>query len=160
MRRLQLKGQKAKAAYLNRPGLVGQVLYMRYKMPLLDRLTSRRSSHHPHALGNVVRILWHIEFENLEHVDLLRAGRKAGIAEDGAERAALCDLLDHAFGNIRVKASDEVAVIVGMDSAAAQLLGLVRQGQRQPPVDQAAEQQVEVGAVILDVGFQPPRASP
>ena len=41
-----------------------------------------------------------------------------------------------------------------MDGAAVDLLGLVRQGQRQPPVDQAAEQQVEVGAVILDVGFQ------
>ena len=41
-----------------------------------------------------------------------------------------------------------------MDGAAAQLLGLVGQGQRQPPVDQAAEQQVKVGAVILDVGFQ------
>ena len=42
-----------------------------------------------------------------------------------------------------------------MYSAAAQLLGLVGQGQRQAPVDQAAEQQVEVGAVILDVGLQP-----
>lgn len=41
-----------------------------------------------------------------------------------------------------------------MDGAAVDLLGLVRQGQRQPPFDQAAEQQVEVGAVILDVGFQ------
>lgn len=111
-------------------------------------------SDHPHALGDVARILRHIELENLEHIDLLRAGRKAGIAEDGAERAALCDLFDHAFGNIRVKTGDQVAVVVGMDSAAAQLLGLVGQGQRQPPVDQAAEQQVEVGAVILDVGFQ------
>ena len=41
-----------------------------------------------------------------------------------------------------------------MDGAAAQLLGLVGQGQRQPPVDQATEQQVEVGAVIFDIGFQ------
>ena len=112
-------------------------------------------SDHPHTLGDVIRILRHIELENLKHVDFLRAGRKAGIAEDGAERLALCDLFDHAFGNVRVKTGDEVTVIVGVDGAAAQLLGLVRQGQRQPPVDQAAEQQVEVGAVILDVGFQP-----
>ena len=42
-----------------------------------------------------------------------------------------------------------------MDGAAVDFLGFVRQGQRQPPVDQAAEQQVEVGTVILDVGFQP-----
>lgn len=41
-----------------------------------------------------------------------------------------------------------------MDGAAVDLLGLVGQGQRQPPFDQAAEQQVEIGAVILDVGFQ------
>ena len=34
------------------------------------------------------------------------------------------------------------------------MLGLVRQGQRQTPVNQAAEQQVKVGAIILDVGFQ------
>ena len=46
-----------------------------------------------------------------------------------------------------------------MDGAAAQLLGLVGQGQRQPPFDQAAEQQVEVGAVILDVGFHPRKHS-
>ena len=122
MRRLQLKGQKAKAAYLNHPGLVGQVLYMRYKMPLLDRLTSRRSSDHPHALGDVARILWHIELENLEHVDLLRAGCKAGIPEDGAERFTLCDLLDHAFGNVRVKTGDQVAVIVSMISLAERVL--------------------------------------
>ena len=90
-------------------------------------------SNYPHTLGNVICILWHIELENLEYVDLLRAGCKAGIAENGAERAALCDLLDHAFGNIRVKAGDQVTVVVGVDGAAAQLLGLVRQGQRQPP---------------------------
>ena len=64
------------------------------------------------------------------------------------------DLLDHAFGDIRVKTGDQVAVIVDVDGAAVDLLGLVGQGQRQPPVNQAAEQQVEVGAVILDVGFQ------
>lgn len=79
-------------------------------------------SDHPHALGNVVCVLRHIELENLEHVDLLRAGRKTGIAENSAERLALCDLLDHAFGNIRVKASDEVAVVVGMDGAAVDSL--------------------------------------
>lgn len=87
-------------------------------------------SDHPHTLGDVIRILRHIELENLKHVDFLRAGRKAGIAEDGAERLALCDLFDHTFGNIRVKTGDEVAVVVGVDGAAAQLLGLVRQGQR------------------------------
>ena len=76
-------------------------------------------SDHPHALGNIVGVLRHIELENLKHVDLLRAGRKTGIAEDGAERAALCDLLDHAFGNIRVKTGNQVAIIVGMDGAAA-----------------------------------------
>lgn len=111
-------------------------------------------SNYPHALGNIVGVLRHIELENLKHVDLLRAGCKARIAEDGAERLALCDLLDHTFGNVRVKTGDQVAVIVGMDGAAVDLLGLVRQGQRQTPVNQAAEQQVEVGAVILDVGFQ------
>lgn len=112
-------------------------------------------SDHPHALGNVACVLRHIELENFEYVDLLRAGCKAGIAEDSTERLALCDLLDHTFGNVHVKTGDQVAVVVGVDGAAAQLLGLVRQGQRQPPVDQAAEQQVEIGAVILDVGFQP-----
>ena len=111
-------------------------------------------SNHPHTLGNVICILRHIELENLKHVDLLRAGRKAGIAEDSTERLALCDLFDHTFGNVRVKTGDQIAVVVGVDGAAAQLLGLVRQGQRQPPVNQAAEQQVEVGTVILDVGFQ------
>ena len=111
-------------------------------------------SDHPHALGNIVCVLRHIELENFEYVDLLRAGRKTGIAEDGTERFTLCDLLDHAFGNARVKASDEVAVVVGVDGAAVDFLGFVRQGQRQTPIDQAAEQQVEVGAVILDVGFQ------
>ena len=111
-------------------------------------------SNHPHALGNVARILRHIELENLEHVDLLRAGRKAGIAEDGAKGLALGNLLDHAFGNVCVKTGDQVAVIVGMDGAAVDLLGVVRQGQRQTPVNQTAEQQVKVGAVILDVGFQ------
>ena len=58
---------------------------------------------HPHALGNIVCIFRHIELENLKHVDLLRAGRKTGIAEDGAERLTLGNLLDHAFGNVRVK---------------------------------------------------------
>lgn len=111
-------------------------------------------SDHPHALGNVARVLRHIELENLEHVDLLRAGRKAGIAEDSAERLALCDLFDHTFGNVRVKTGDQVAVVVGVDGAAVDFLRLVGQGQRQAPVDQAAKQQVEVGAVILDVGFQ------
>ena len=41
-----------------------------------------------------------------------------------------------------------------MDGAAVDLLGRIRQGQRQTPVNQAAEQQVKVGAIILDVGFQ------
>lgn len=96
-------------------------------------------SNYPHALGNVARVLRHIELENLKHVDLLRAGRKTGIAEDSTERLALCDLFDHTFGNVRVKTGDQIAVIVGVDGAAVDLLGLVRQGQRQPPVDQAAE---------------------
>ena len=87
-------------------------------------------SDHPHALGDVARVLGHIELENFEYVDLLRAGRKAGIPEDSTERAALCNLLDHTFGDIFVKAGDQVAVVVGMDGAAAQLLGLIRQGQR------------------------------
>ena len=42
-----------------------------------------------------------------------------------------------------------------MDGVAIDSLGFVRQGQRKPPVDQAAEQQVEISAVIFDVGFQP-----
>ena len=42
-----------------------------------------------------------------------------------------------------------------MNGTAVYLLGLVRQGQRQPPGDQTAEQQVKVGAGILDVGLQP-----
>lgn len=116
-------------------------------------------SDHPHALGNVVCILRHIELENLEHVDFLRAGRKAGIAEDGAKWLAHGNLLDHIFGDIRIKAGDQVAVVVGVDSAAVDLLGLVGQGQRQTPVNQAAKQQVEVGAVFLDVGFQPGKHS-
>ena len=115
---------------------------------------SATSSDYPHALGDVARVLRHIKLENLKHVDFLRAGRKAGIAEDGAERLALCDLFDHTFGDILVKAGDQVAIVVGVDGAAAQLLGLVRQGQGQPPVNQATKQQVEVGTVILDVGFQ------
>ena len=41
-----------------------------------------------------------------------------------------------------------------MDGAAVDLLGRIRQGQRQTPVDQAAKQQIEVGAILLDVGFQ------
>ena len=64
------------------------------------------SLNHPHALGDVARILRHIELENFEYVDLLRAGRKAGIAEDGAKRLTLGNLLDHAFGNTRVKTGD------------------------------------------------------
>ena len=91
-------------------------------------------SDHPHALGNVICVLRHIELENLEHVDLLRAGRKTGIAEDGAERLAFGDLFYHAFGNIRVKTGDQVAVVVGVDGAAVDLLGLIRQGQRQSPI--------------------------
>lgn len=54
-------------------------------------------SDHSHTLGDVVRILRHIELENLEHVDLLRAGFKAGIAEDSTERAALCNIGSEAF---------------------------------------------------------------
>lgn len=77
---------------------------------------------YPHALGNIVCILRHIELENFEYVDLLRAGCKAGIAEDGAERAALCDLFDHTFGNVRVKTGDQVAVVVGVDGSAVDLL--------------------------------------
>ena len=41
-----------------------------------------------------------------------------------------------------------------MDGAAVDLLRLVRQGQGQTPVNQTAEQQVKVGAVIFDIGFQ------
>lgn len=85
-------------------------------------------SNHPHTLGNVICILRHIKLENLKHVDLLRAGRKAGIAEDSTERLALCDLFDHTFGNVRVKTGDQIAVVVGVDGAAVDLLGLVRQG--------------------------------
>ena len=85
-------------------------------------------SNHLHALPDIIGVLRHIELKDLKHIDLLRAGCKAGIAEDGAERLALCDLFDHAFGNIRVKASDEVAVVVGVDGAAVDFLGFVRQG--------------------------------
>lgn len=119
------------------------------------RKTVFSPSDHPHALCDVARVLRHIELENLEHVDFLRAGRKAGIAEDGAKGLALGDGLDHTFGNIRVKAGDQVAAVIGVDGAAVNLLRPIRQGQRQAPVDQAAEQQVKVGSVVLDVGFQP-----
>ena len=123
-------------------------------MTLLDKLICLRSSDHPHTLGSVICVFRHIEFENLEYVDLLRIGRKAGITEDGSKQLALGDFLDHAFRNIRAKAGGQVAVVVGVDSAAVDFLGLVRQGKRQTLVNQAAEQQAEVGAVILDVGFK------
>ena len=79
---------------------------------------------------------------------------EAGIAEDGAGAAALAISLTTLSGTLASKQAIRSPVVVGVDGAAVDLLELVGQGQRQPPVDQAAEQQVEVGAVILDVGFQ------
>lgn len=95
-----------------------------------------------------------IQFEDLEDVDLLRAGREAGIPEDGTERLALRDFLDDAFGDVCIETRDQIAVVVGVDGATVNLFGFVRQGQRQPPVKHTPEQQVEVGAVFLDVRFR------
>ena len=73
----------------------------------------------PHALGNVARVLRHIELENLEHVRSSLGWSKAGIPEDGPERAALGNFLDHAFGDIGVKAGNQITAVVGVDGAAA-----------------------------------------
>ena len=69
--------------------------YLPHATIVLVFISSEKAiSYHPHALGDVIRILRQIELENLEHVDLLRAGRKTGIAEDSTERFTLCDLLE------------------------------------------------------------------
>ena len=111
-----------------------------------------RSLNHPHPLADVVRVFGHIQLEDLEHVYLGRTACKAAVAEHRPERLAPCYLLDNAFGDIFVKAGDEIAVVICMHGAARYLFRRVRHGERQAPIKQSAEQEVEVGAVVLDVG--------
>ena len=94
------------------------------------------------------------KLEDFEDVDLGGAIGEAGIAEDGAEGLAAGDRADHGIRNVRVEAGDQIAVVIGMHGAAVDRLARVRQRQWQAPVDQAAEQQIEIGAIFLDVGHQ------
>ena len=91
------------------------------------------------------------QFENLAHVDFGGAVGKAAVPEHRPEGLTLGDLLDHPIGDILIKAGDQVAVVVGVDGASLDFLGGIRHGQGQAPLQQAAEQQVQVSSVGLDV---------
>ena len=93
-------------------------------------------------------------FENFAHVDFGGAVGKAAVPEHSPEGLALGDLLDYGVGDVLVKAGDKVAVVVGVDGAALDLFGGVGHGQGQAPLQQTAKQQVQVGAVGLDVALQ------
>lgn len=93
------------------------------------------------------------EFEDFGQVDFFGAGGETSVAEDGAQRLAAGDGFDDGGGNFLVKAGDEVAIVVSVDGAAVDGLAAVGHREGQAPLQQAAEQQVEGGAVGLDVGF-------
>ena len=76
------------------------------------------------------------------------------LAAHSPEGLALGDLLDNAIGDILIKAGNQISVVVGVDGAALDLLGGVGHGQGQAPLQQTAKQQVQVGAVGLDVAHQ------
>ena len=93
-------------------------------------------------------------FENFAHVDFGGAVGKAAVPEHSPEGLALGDLLDYGVGDVLVKAGNQVTVVVGVGSAALDFFGDVWHGQGQAPLQQTAKQQVQVGAVGLDVAFQ------
>ena len=105
---------------------------------LLDNLHSRVRGEH---------------FEDFADVDFGGAVGEAAVAEHGAERLALGDGFNDGFGDVFIKTGDQVAVVVGVDGAAVNVLGRVGHGERKSPFYQTAEQQVEVGAVALDIGL-------
>lgn len=93
-------------------------------------------------------------FENLAHIDFGGAVGKAAVPEHSPEGLALGDLLDYGVGDVLVKAGNQVTVVVGVGSAALDFFGDVWHGQGQAPLQQAAEQQIQVSAVGLDVALQ------
>ena len=93
------------------------------------------------------------EFEDFGQVDFFGATGEAGIPENSAQGLAASDGFDNGGGDLLVKAGDEVTVVVGVDGAAIDGLAAVGHREGQAPLQQAAEQQVESGAIWLDVGF-------
>ena len=93
------------------------------------------------------------EFEDFGQVDFFGATGEAGIPENSAQGLAASDGFDNGCGDLLVKAGDEVTVVVGVDGAAVDGLAAVGHREGQAPLQQAAEQQVESGAIWLDVGF-------
>lgn len=79
-------------------------------------------------------------FEDLAHIDLGGAVGKAAVPEHSPEGLAPGDLFDNSVRNVLVKAGDQVAVVIGVDGAALDLLGGVGHGQGQAPLQQTAEQ--------------------
>ena len=93
--------------------------------------------------------IWCQKLENLPDIDFGRAVRKATVAEHGTERLSTGDGFHHAVRNIFIKAGDQVAVVIGVYSAAIDLFRCIRERERQSPLQQTAEEQIKVRAVSL-----------
>ncbi len=96
-------------------------------------------------------------FENLRHIDLGRAISEAAVPENRAERLLLRHGIHHAVRDILVEAGHQGAMVIVMHRAAVDGLRPVRQRQRQPPLQEAAEKEIQIRAVLLDIAFQPVR---
>ena len=73
-------------------------------------------------------------------------------ARRGLRLAISLTTLSGILADIGIEAGDEIAVVIGMYGTAFDLFRSIGHGQRQSPVDQAAEQQIKVGAVFFDIG--------
>ena len=91
-------------------------------------------------------------FENLSHIDLGVVAGKGAVPEDGPEGLSLGHGSDHGVRHISVKAGHEGAVIHIVDGAAVNNLAGVGQVNLHAPVQQAGVEQIQVGAILLDVG--------
>ena len=93
-------------------------------------------------------------FEDLRHIDFGVVGGEGAVPEDGAEGLLLCHILHHGAGHIGAEAGHESAVVHIMDGAAVQVGAGVGQVDFHAPVQQAGVEQIQIGAVVLDVGHQ------
>ena len=90
-------------------------------------------------------------FEDFGDVDFGGVAFEAGVAEDGAEGLGGCDLADGGFGDVVCEAGDEVAVVDVIDFEVFDGFGFDGERERDAPIDEAAEEEVHVGATVLDV---------